>query len=63
MTTKPLSKQAKSLMDEAETLDDTVGVKYGMNSPASFAAAQCVCYQFLLYCELEKAEMEAVESK
>jgi len=61
MVTTKLSKQAKALMDSAEALDNAVGIKYGANSDASWAATHLACYAFLAFCEVDKAEMEASE--
>lgn len=61
MTTKPLSKQAKSIMDAANALDDAVGAKYGANSSVSLCAAQAAIYNWLVLCELERVELESVD--
>ena len=57
MTQQPLSHQAKALMHAAEDMDNAVAAKYGQNSKASLAALHTVACQFLLFCELEEAEM------
>ena len=63
MVTIKLSKQAKTLMDAANALDDAVGQKYGANSSVSLTAAQAAIYNWLVLCELERVESEADEGR
>jgi len=53
-----LSKQAKTLMDAANALDDAVGQKYSSGSNVSLYAAQSAIYLWVLLCELERVESE-----
>ena len=60
MTTN-LSTQAKTLMQSADALHDSICIKYGENSDAALYALQASLGSWLTFCEAERLEMGEVE--
>lgn len=59
--TQPNSLRAKSIMDAADSLHDALCAKYGENSNPAMYVLQASMGAFLLFCELERLEMEEEE--
>jgi hypothetical protein len=53
-----LVKQAKTLMDAADAMHDTMCAEYGENNDCAVYALQASLASFLLFCTLEQLVMD-----